>query len=79
MSWKPFDLREAELQEQEELQSCGIESAYCITHHRQSLPLILPILELLLKRFGGWAGNDDDGFKPRFDKNSISLFCYPDG
>jgi hypothetical protein len=61
----------------EVLQKSAVKSAICISHHSYSLDKVKSILHILLKRFGGWIGNDSDAFEPRFSIDNLNEFTYP--
>lgn len=53
-----------------------IKSIFCISHHPSSFSLLLPHIKILLQEYGGWIGNDEEGFQPRFNIWNIDLFNY---
>ena len=53
-----------------------INSIFCISHHSGNFSLILPHIKLLLQEYGGWIGNDEEGFQPCFNVENIDLFNY---
>lgn len=62
--------------DQEFIQTHEIESIVCISHHKSCMKETLELAKLLLDRYGGWIGNDSDGFLPVFDVANISSFSY---
>ena len=48
----------------------------CISHHTSALKYVLIFMKFILSKYGGWIGNDSDGFEPRFTLNNLSNFCY---
>lgn len=61
---------------QEFIQTHKIASIVCISHHISCVQETLELAKLLLDRWGGWIGNDSDGFLPIFDATNISSFSY---
>ena len=61
---------------QEFIQTHEIESIVCISHHKSCVKETLELAKMLLDRYGGWIGNDNDGFLPVFDAANISSFSY---
>ena len=61
---------------QEFIQTHEIESIVCISHHKSCVKETLELAKMLLDRYGGWIGNDSDGFLPVFDAANISSFSY---
>ena len=53
-----------------------ISSIVCISHHKAYIKEILGIVKILLEKYGGWIGNDSDGFLPIFDITNIDFFSY---
>jgi len=74
----PYDLGEGEPDEENELRSLGVQSAFCISHHRAAIQGLTLFLARVLGKFGGWIGNDADGFHPRFDEATLREFRYPE-
>ena len=62
--------------DQEFIQTHKIASIVCISHHKSCAQETLELAKLLLDRWGGWIGNDSDGFLPVFDATNISSFSY---
>lgn len=76
-SW--FQMRVEEFEEPESVKflDCNkIRTIFCISHHPKDLKLILPHLKKVLKEYGGWIGNDSEGFQPCFDIEFIDSFEY---
>lgn len=44
-----------------------IKSIFCISHHLSNPSLILPHIKILLQEYGGWIGNDKEGFQACFN------------
>lgn len=65
-----------ELEDMKFLSDNKIKSIFCISHHPSNFPLILPHIKILLQEYGGWIGNDAEGFQPCFNISSIDLFNY---
>ena len=61
---------------QEFIQTHKIASIVCISHHKSYIQEALELAKLLLDRWGGWIGNDSDGFLPIFDTTNILSFSY---
>ena len=61
---------------QEFIQTHEIESIVCISHHKSCVKETLELAKILLDRYGGWIGNDNDGFLLVFDAANISSFSY---
>lgn len=61
---------------QEFIQTHEIKSIVCISHHKSCVQETMALAKLLLNRWGGWIGNDSDGFSPVFDSTNISSFHY---
>ena len=61
---------------QEFIQTHEIKSIVYISHHKSCVQETLDLAKLLLDRWGGWIGNDNDGFLPVFDAANISSFSY---
>ena len=53
-----------------------IKSIYCISYHANRLGTILPHIKMLLHRYGGFIGNDDEGFQPCYDMENIDMFTF---
>lgn len=53
-----------------------IQSIFCISHHPNDFPSILPHLKMMLQEYDGWIGNDAEGFQPCYDMWNIDLFNY---
>lgn len=51
-----------------------IKSIFCISHHSNNFPSILPHLKMMLQEYDGWIGNDEEGFQPCYDMRNIDLF-----
>lgn len=51
-----------------------IESIFCVSYHPSNFALMLPHIKILLQEYGGWIGNDGDGFQPCFNLQNIDLF-----
>ena len=51
-----------------------IESIFCISYHSRNFALMLPHIKILLQEYGGWIGNDGDGFRPYYNLQNIDLF-----
>lgn len=67
-NWLCMGLKDfKELEEQKFLIDNKIESIFCISYHSRDFALIRPHLKTLLKEYGGWIGNDEDGFQPCFN------------
>lgn len=76
-SW--FCMRLEDFQEVEDkkfLIKNQIKSIFCISHHSNNFPSILPHLKMMLQEYGGWIGNDGEGFQPCYDMWNIDLFNY---
>ena len=58
------------------IQTHEIETIVCISHHKSCVKETLELSKILLDRYGGWIGNDNDGFLPVFDAANISSFSY---
>ena len=74
-----FRMRLEDFQELEDtkfLSDNKIKSIFCISHHSSHFPLILPHIKILLQEYGGWIGNDAEGFHPCFN---ISTLDTPTG
>ena len=63
-----------ELEDQRFLIDNKIESIFCISYHSSDFALIRPHIKTLLKEYGGWIGNDEDGFQPCFNLGNLDLF-----
>lgn len=61
---------------QEFIQTHKIASIVCISHHKSYIQETLELAKLLLDRWGGWIGNDNNGFLPVFDTTNILSFYY---
>ena len=60
-----------------EVEYCdGVMANFCISHHPSNFPLILPHIKILLQEYGGWIGNDAEGFQPCFNVWSIDLWPF---
>lgn len=71
---EPFEFKDSA--DQRFIQEKKISSIICISHHTSYIAETLKLTELLLEKWGGWIGNDTDGFLPIFDVKNISVFCY---
>lgn len=49
---------------------------YCISHHSKDINTIISEIKILMKKFGGIVGNDNEKFKPLFEYNEIDNFSY---
>ena len=58
------------------IQTHEIETIVCISHHKSCVKETLELAKMLLDRYGGWIGNDNDGFLLVFDAANISSFSY---
>ncbi len=58
------------------IQTHEIEGIVCISHHKSCVKETLELAKMLLDRYGGWIGNDNDGFLLVFDAANISSFSY---
>lgn len=58
------------------IQEREISSIVCISHHKVYRKEMLDIAKILLQEYGGWIGNDSDGFLPIFDMTDIEFFSY---
>lgn len=65
-----------ELEDTKFLYKNQIKSIFCISHHSSDFSLILPHIKLLLQEYGGWIGNDEEGFQPCFNIENIDSFNY---
>lgn len=63
-----------ELEDQKFLVDNKIESIFCIAYYSRDFALIRPHLKTLLKEYGGWIGNDEDGFQPCFDLEDSGIW-----
>lgn len=54
----------------------GIYRIICISHHKNSLIYVLKLVSVLFKKWGGWLGNDNEGFIPIYGLDNISSFQY---
>lgn len=63
-----------ELEDTKFLSVNKIKSIFCISHHPSNFPIILPHIKTLLQEYGGWIGNDAEGFQPCFNIGSIDLW-----
>ena len=61
---EPFEFKDSA--DQRFIQEKKISSIICISHHTSYIAEILKLTELLLEKWGGWIGNDTDGFIPIF-------------
>lgn len=76
-SW--FCMRLEDFQEVEDknfLIKNQIKSIFCVSHHSNNFPSILPHLKMMLQEYDGWIGNDGEGFQPCYDMWNIDLFNY---
>lgn len=74
--WSVFDFDKLENADRDDLLREGIRSAFCVSHHPVAIRTLLGLLRVLLAEFGGWIGNDDDRFMPRFDLSNLDKFRY---
>ena len=58
--------------------SSGVKSWFTVSHHRRDVDLMKSLVKRWLTKFGGWVGNDDDLFSPRFSLEDIDSFVYPE-
>lgn len=54
----------------------NISKVICISHHKSYIAEVLELSKELLLTWGGWLGNDNDGFSPLFDISNLSYFNY---
>ncbi len=76
-SW--FCMRLEDFQEVEDkkfLIENRIKSIFCVSHHSNNFPFLLPHIKMMLQEYGGWIGNDGEGFQPCYDRGSVDLFNY---
>lgn len=74
-SW--FCMRLEDFKEDEDkkfLNENHIKSIFGITYHSKNILSILPHIKMILQEYGGWIGNDGEGFKPCYDIQTIDLF-----
>lgn len=71
---EPFEFKDST--DQKFIQEKKISNIICISHHRSYIVETIKLTKLLLEKWGGWIGNDTDGFLPIFDRKNISSFCY---
>lgn len=57
---------------QEFIRTHEIASVVCISHHKLYEKETLKLMMLLLDKWGGWIGNDNEGFAPIYDKINLS-------
>jgi len=62
----------------EVIRDTGMTSCVCISHHSDEIDHVKNFLRIILGRFGGWVGNDSEGFEPRFMLADIERFEYSD-
>lgn len=65
-----------ELEDKKFLIENYIKSIFCVSHHSINFSFILPHIKMLLQEYGGWIGNDEEGFLPCYDIGSIDSFNY---
>ena len=58
--------------DQEFIRTHQIASVACISHHILCARETLKVMMLLLDKWGGWIGSDNDGFAPIYDKINLS-------
>jgi hypothetical protein len=63
--WAPYTEQEMEPTERQELKAMGIQSAFCMSYHPSSFHELKVLLLLILRKYGGWLGDDSEGFHPR--------------
>ena len=51
-----------------------INSIFCISYHPSQFNFVLPHLKALLQEYGGFIGNDSEGFQPCFSLENIDFF-----
>ena len=49
-----------------------IESIFCVSHHQVHFTSMLPHIKILLQEYGGWIGDDGDGFQPCYDLQALN-------
>lgn len=60
--------------DQEFIRTHEIASVVCISHHKSYAKETLKLMMLLLDKWGGWIGSDNEGFTPIYDKINLSSF-----
>ncbi len=50
-----------------------IRSFFCIACHLNNLTSMLPHIKTLLQKYGGFIGNDSEGFQPCFSRENIDF------
>lgn len=75
--WALHSFSEMDPDEAMQLRQDGVLSVFCVSHHPTALQRLLPVLRIVLEAHGGWVGNDDEGYEPRFDFTSLDRFRYP--
>jgi hypothetical protein len=60
----------------EVIKNTGMKTCFCVSHHSSSIDLVKDYLKKLLEIYGGWVGNDSEGFEPRFILDEIDFFEY---
>ena len=67
-------LSEFDEADQEFIRTHEIASVVCISHHKIYAKETLKLMMLLLDKWGGWIGSDNEGFAPIYDKINLSSF-----
>lgn len=76
-SWFCMSLEDfQEVEDKKFLMENQIKSIFCVSHHSNNFLSILPHLKMMLQEYGGWIGNDIEGFQPCYDMWTIDLFNY---
>ena len=58
------------------IKESGAVSCFCVSHHSWTLNELGKLFMIFISIFGGWVGNDSDGFEPKFTLENISFLSY---
>ncbi len=65
-----------EPEDKEFLKKLNMISGLCLCHHKNDINELLIFIAKIGEKYGGWIGNDEDGFEPRFPVNQLDNFRY---
>lgn len=70
-SFAPLDVMDLPQEERDFLRQRRVRVVLCVSYHGGEIDVLRRFAEVLLRRFGGWIGSDDDFFEPLFDVDTI--------